>query len=77
MRHKEKRSDLRRLGGNILGQLGRLDMSQKALAAKLGLHKNTIYEYTSGRVEMGATTLKRIALALGCSCDELLEGVGE
>jgi hypothetical protein len=24
-----------------------------------------------------ATTLKRIALALRCSCDELLEGVGE
>ena len=71
--HKE----LRRLGGNIIGQLGRLDMSQKALAVRLGLHKNTIYEYTSGRVEMGSTTLKRVALALGCTTDELLEGVAE
>ena len=68
---------LRRLGGNILRQLGRLDMSQKALAVRLGLHKNTIYEYTSGRVEMGATSLKRIALALNCSMDDMRAGVAE
>ena len=74
---KKRRPDLRRLGGNIVVQLGARDMSQKALAMELGFHKNTIYEYTSGRVEMGATTLARIARALGCTADELLEGVAE
>lgn len=71
------RGDLRRLGGNILRQLGRRDMTQQQLARDARIHKNTVYRYTSGRTEMGATTLKRIAIALNCSCDELLEGVAE
>ena len=41
------------------------------------VHKSLMGRYCRGEVEPSASNLKRIALALGCTCDELLEGVGE
>lgn len=73
----ERRRDLRRIGGNILVRLGVAGMTQKQLAHAMGVHRNMVYEYTSGRVEMSATRLKSCARALGCSMDDLMEGVGE
>ena len=41
------------------------------------VHKSLMGRYCRGEVEPSASNLKRIALALNCSCDELLEGGGE
>ena len=63
------------IGRNIREHLdGR---TQIYVAGKVHVHKTLMSRYCRGEVEPSASTLKRIALALNCSCDELLEGVGE
>ena len=51
--------------------------TQKYVADKINVHKTLMSRYCRGEVEPSASTLKRIALALHCTTDELLEGVGE
>lgn len=51
--------------------------TQTYVAARMHVHKSLMGRYCRGEVEPSASNLKRIALALGCTCDELLEGVGE
>lgn len=68
-------TDERKVAGNILARMGGRTAEDVAKAARI--HKNTMHNYIRGRCEPGAFKLKRIADALGCTTDELLEGVGE
>lgn len=51
--------------------------TQTYVANKVHVHRTLMGRYCRGESEPSAGNLKRIALALGCSVDELLEGVGE
>lgn len=46
-------------------------MTQAQLAERIGCLQKDISRYESGR-EPGALTLKKIAIALGCSMDDLV-----
>ena len=52
-------------------------MTQMQLSTIVGTSPSATCLWCQGHSVPYATTLKRIALALGCSCDELLEGVAE
>ena len=68
-------TDVEKIGANIRAHMdGR---TQVYVANKVHVHKTLMGRYCRGEVEPSATTLKRIALALGCTCDDLLEGVEE
>ena len=47
-------------------------MTQAELAEILGCLPKDISRYENCKVEPGALTLKKIAIALGCSMDDLL-----
>ena len=49
--------------------------TQAYVADKVRVHRTLMGRYCRGEVEPSASNLKRMALALGCSCDELLEGI--
>lgn len=68
-------TDVEKIAANIRAHMdGR---TQVYVANKVHVHKTLMGRYCRGEVEPSATTLKRIALALGCTCDDLLEGVEE
>lgn len=69
--------DAARFASNLRGIMRRQDMTQMALSIRVGTTPGAVCLWCQGRSVPYATTLKRIALALGCSCDELLKGVGE
>ncbi len=50
------------------------NLSQSELAGLVGVHYNHIGRYERGESRPGATTLKRLADALGISTDYLMEG---
>lgn len=68
-------TDAETIAANIRARMdGR---TQAYVADRVHVHKSLMGRYCRGEVEPSASNLKRIALALGCSCDDLLEGVGE
>ena len=71
------RRDLRRIGYNISNHVMRRNTDLKRLSNDTGIPLNSVYQYARGAIEMPATRLKMIAVALECTCDDLLEGVCE
>ena len=69
--------DATRFASNLRGIMRREGLTQMALSIRVGTSPSATCLWCQGRSVPYATTLKRIALALGCTCDELLEGVGE
>ncbi len=62
---------------NLRGIMRQQGMTQMALSISVGTSPSAVSLWCHGRSVPYATTLKRIALALRCTTDELLEGVGE
>lgn len=69
--------DAMRFASNLRGIMRRHQMTQMALSIRVGTSPSAVSLWCQGRSVPYATTLKRIALALRCTTDELLEGVGE
>lgn len=69
--------DAARFASNLRGIMRRREMTQMALSIRVGTTPGAVCLWCQGRSVPYATTLKRIALALRCTTDELLEGVGE
>lgn len=68
-------TDAEVIGRNIRARMdGR---TQKWVADRINVHKSLVGRYCRGESQPSAGNLKRIALALRCTTDELLEGVGE
>ena len=53
------------------------DLSQQALADRVGLHVTLIRRYEAGKTQPSLDALRRIALALNVSADVLLFNEGE
>lgn len=69
------RDDVAVIAANIRARMdGR---TQAYVADRVHVHKSLMGRYCRGEVEPSASNLKRVALALGCTTDELLEGVAE
>lgn len=47
-------------------------MTQHQLAEKIGCHQKDVSRWESGEREPMASTLKKLALALGCSMEDLV-----
>lgn len=62
---------------NIRRKLRERRINQKTLAALMGVHQGSVSAVVKGKRMPSAMKLKQIANALGCTTDELLEGVGE
>ena len=62
------------IGNNIRARLSEAHMTQRELARRARVTEAAISRYVMGEREPRARTLARIAHALGCTCDELLEG---
>lgn len=52
-------------------------LTQKALAERVGLHVMQVYRYESGASQPTLDVIRRLALALGTSADELVFGDAE
>jgi transcriptional regulator with XRE-family HTH domain len=52
-------------------------LTQKALAERVGLHVMQVYRYESGASQPTLDVIRRLALALGVSADELVFGDAE
>jgi len=52
-------------------------LTNKSLAARMKIAHSTVSEMVAGHRLPSALRLKQLADALGCTTDELLEGVGE
>lgn len=63
------------LGRRIRRRRHFLDLSQEDLADRAGIHRTQISFYEQGRRMPLASTLVRLAAALGVSVDQLLVGV--
>ena len=50
-------------------------MTQRDLGEKIGVSKNAISQYESGARKPDIVTLKKIAVALKCSADDLLKPI--
>jgi transcriptional regulator with XRE-family HTH domain len=57
--------------------LKRKNLSQYELSKKSGISQGLISDYNANRKKPGETNLVKLALALECSLDELLELSGE
>lgn len=64
------------IGGNIREALDRAGMSQRQLALRSGMDEAQVSKYVHDRAEPKAISLARLARALGCTTDSLLEGGG-
>lgn len=71
------KADSMTFAANLRRLLRERRMTQMQLSTIVGTSPSATCLWCQGRSVPYATTLKRIALALGCSCDELLKGVGE
>lgn len=69
--------DSMRFASNLRGIMRQQDMTQMALSIRVGTTPGAVCLWCQGRTVPYATTLKRIALALHCTTDELLKGVAE
>lgn len=69
--------DSMRFASNLRGIMRREGLTQMALSIRVGTTPGAVCLWCQGRSVPYATTLKRIALALHCTTDELLEGVAE
>ncbi len=64
------------IGSLIRGQREALHMTVAKLATRVGVSRNTITNYESGKTEPSASDLVRLSAALGCTVQDLLgEGV--
>jgi transcriptional regulator with XRE-family HTH domain len=66
---------LAQLGRNIKVMRVRRDMTQEELAAEAGLERSYAGAIERGERNLSVTSLLKLAQALGCSPNELLEGV--
>lgn len=66
---------LKRLGDNIKVAMGRAGVTQFELAMRAGVSERSIKNWANGLHEPGAIRVKEISVVLGCTTDELLEGV--
>lgn len=65
----------RQLGRRIKRRRQFLDLSQEALAERAGIHRTQISFYEHGERMPLASTLVKLAAALGVSVDQLLVGI--
>lgn len=59
-------------GANLRAARARADMSQEQLAAKSGLSASSIIGYENGSMVPGVDKAYAIALALGCTPNDLM-----
>jgi transcriptional regulator with XRE-family HTH domain len=64
-------------GGRIRGRRCLLGMSQQRLADAAAITQNGIYRIEAGTTNPQLSTLRRIAVALGCSVRDLVVGIPE
>ena len=64
-------------GRNISVELIRREMTQKQLANQIGIHPESLSRYCTGKREPRISWVYKIAKALGCTIDSLLEGCDE
>lgn len=62
---------------NIRRKMREGRVNNKILSARMGIAHSTVSMHVAGTRMPSALRLKQIANALGCTTDELLEGVGE
>ena len=67
--------DTKALGSNISAWLEKQGMSQRELAEKTGLTAASISRYISGNRVPSGPKMFLIAKVLGCSADDLMQGV--
>lgn len=65
----------RRFGRNLYMARRRMGVTQEALAAMAGLHRQTVYLLENGRRSPGLDTIVRLADALGVDACTLLRGL--
>lgn len=63
------------IASNISRAMLRSGMRNAELARMTGLTKTAVGYYVAGKCEPKASHLKRLCEALGCSADDILEGV--
>src|SRR5439155_21003877 len=61
-------------GGLIRKQREAMRMTVAQLAGRIGVSRNTITNYEAGKTEPSASDLMRLAGALGCPINDLLDG---
>jgi len=66
---------LRELGARVRRRRIRLGLSQETLAARADLHRNAIGNLERGDFDPKATTIARVAAALGVDAGSLLRGL--
>jgi transcriptional regulator with XRE-family HTH domain len=66
---------MRQLGRRIKRRRNFLDLSQEALAERAGIHRTQISMYENGERMPLASSLIKLAAALGISVDQLLVGI--
>ena len=71
------KTDLRKLGANIYKEMQDAGLTQAMLAEETCISMRTLSNWMRGINEPGAIRLKIIASAIGCSMDDLLEGIGD
>jgi transcriptional regulator with XRE-family HTH domain len=62
------------VGKNIRTRMRKRGMTQFGLATRAHVSQACVREYLNGEREIGIGSLTRIADALGCSWEDLLEG---
>lgn len=65
-----------RVGTRILVARRKADLSQETFAKKVGISRQYLSKIENGQADICLNTLYSIAMALGKSLSELLEGVG-
>ncbi len=69
----EEEALARRLGRRVENLRKRRKMSCEKLAARAGVHRNTIYRLESGEGRMLVVVVTRIAAALGVTVEDLMQ----
>ena len=64
-----------RLGQNILDQLKEIDRDYRWLAQETGKSHDAVMRYITGYRVPTAIALRKMAVAMGCTMDSLMEGV--
>lgn len=67
--------NLKRFRDNLLRISGERNMSQSQIAKKMNVPKGTVWHWFRASHGISAFTLPRLAKSLGCTVDELLEGI--
>ena len=69
------KGERRRLADNLLRLMG--DMTVVQLSGRTGIARTTLSNYRNAKTNPSAIAVAKIAKALDCTTDELLEGVAE